>query len=512
MNFSRFRALSFCLVSFVATAAYAVEQLPEKEEDIPVEFIPRLDNTVSVGMHRVTKGPKVKFGNLGSIRQSFGVSTDSTDTVSRVYSNGGIYKDALTTSELYNPNSGDTTTTAQIPVGYKGNNTGGTYVENIASTNAAGDVNGVVTYYTAQQAYTSTTTDNGDGTSTTTYALSYSDDGTTAILQTYADGTTRPASTLKTLAYKEGQTRYWNVNSASQIDTTNQTVSMSNYGAKSAGASIEVNADASSGFELSWDHRLVERGHLELGFSGGLSLTSINAKVSGVVQAYLLKTTDVYKMVDTGLNTKLINGGTDSSGATIATTQPGNALSLPLLDKEGNPMSQYVDTTTLPNTTISGSDQSLVTPLLNTPIKQGNVGDIAGLVDVQGYWQIKGAYYNMQFGPTFRYRFNDRWAVSGGAGLVVGYVGTVFRVTEQFDVADSSTTVSVKEENTTHKFVPGYYGNLNCEFWVTERTGFYVGLSYQKMREFTQTPLSERTAKIDLGSSAGWRLGIVTRF
>jgi hypothetical protein len=47
---------------------------------------------------------------------------------------------------------------------------------------------------------------------------------------------------------------------------------------------------------------------------------------------------------------------------------------------------------------------------------------------------------------------------------------------------------------------------------VTERTGFYFGLSEQTMRTFNQSPLSGRTAKVDMGSSAGWRMGIITRF
>jgi hypothetical protein len=47
---------------------------------------------------------------------------------------------------------------------------------------------------------------------------------------------------------------------------------------------------------------------------------------------------------------------------------------------------------------------------------------------------------------------------------------------------------------------------------MTERTGFYFGMTRQTMRSFNQNKLSERTAKIDMGSSAGWRIGIMTRF
>jgi hypothetical protein len=150
-------------------------------------------------------------------------------------------------------------------------------------------------------------------------------------------------------------------------------------------------------------------------------------------------------------------------------------------------------------------------------------------VNIHGRWQLKGAYYIVHLAPTFRYHFNDRFAISGMLGLAVGYVGTTFRANEyydnyldvyhndgtpypQSDTAADSTLFQSNEENTTHKFIMGAYGEFNAEYWMTERTGFYFGLSMQAMNNFNQNKLSGRTATIDMGKTAGWRLGIMTKF
>jgi predicted porin len=52
---------------------------------------------------------------------------------------------------------------------------------------------------------------------------------------------------------------------------------------------------------------------------------------------------------------------------------------------------------------------------------------------------------------------------------------------------------------------------MNAEYWLTQRTGFYVGVNYESLGDYDQT-LGGRTAKIDLGSGTGFRLGLTTRF
>jgi hypothetical protein len=69
----------------------------------------------------------------------------------------------------------------------------------------------------------------------------------------------------------------------------------------------------------------------------------------------------------------------------------------------------------------------------------------------------------------------------------------------------------VKEEADSSEFIAGYYAEAVGEFWFTPRTSLYAGLSYERLGEYEQI-LGGRTAEIDLGGSAGIRVGITTRF
>jgi hypothetical protein len=543
MNLSRLRALFFSLISLVATAAYAVEQLPEKEEDIPVEYIPRLDYTVSIGVHRLSGGPKVRFGNLGHIPQPSPDSTDTTDTISKTYTNGKVNKDVLNVYE-------QSASGAPLAVGSTFSTEGWiSVVSDTGSKNSNAVVNVFTAINTPQTKLVTVT--NADGTTSTTAVPIKNPDGTyspvtTPSIVTNPDGSTTItdinlitwARTQQFLLYQPNQTRSWTVTSQSQIDMTNKTVSMSTYGVESRGdRTVEADSRDSSGFEVSLERKLGQIGRLEWGVSGGLRLIEINAKASRVIQSNLVQSTDTYKMIDTGYNSDYFNGtavDSNKNPVLINILQPtGNASDNPitLVDQYGKPITQYVSSTTAPSSTsqTAASNQSVVTPLDTNPNDILHRSGVTGVVDIQGFWQIKGAYYQIHLGPTFRYRFNDRFAVSGSVGASLGYVGTVFRVDEYYDnylnvrdltgapmpLVDNQAASSVyqsAEQNTTHKFIPGLYGEFNAEYWVTERTGFYFGLTQQSMGHYTQNPLSGRTATIDMGKSSGWRLGIMTRF
>jgi hypothetical protein len=520
MNFTRFRAISLCLVSLAATAAYAVEQLPEKDEDVPVEFIPKLDNTISIGMRHLSTGPKVRFGNLGRIPPTILVQGEN-----RQYSNGGMRQDAPSNLELLKDNTDNKpyTTKGVVFTNKSGSQSrlDGNVVtvfsnvpDYVVSTLPVNDANGMPTFDA-----------NGNPITTTVYSAKMRNTGNNdSAGNPITEAVTLNASTNKFIAYQDGQTRTWSVNSSSQLDFNTHRVSMSNYSTESTGFSIDAPSKASSGFEVSLEHKVVQRGRWELGVSGRVSLGSINAKASAEVTAMLVRAKDIYNMVNTGDLTNFYYRAGGERSDPFAPDQPGNAKTLELKDQLGNTVTQYVVTGQgiggISSFTTGLSDLSFSTPLETKPInsERGPIIENDGLVQIQGHWKLKGAYYNMQFGPTFRYRFNDRWAVSGGAGFSLAYVGTIFKADEQvlpravalldFDIE----TLHSVEENNTHKFVPGYYVNFNAEYWMTERTGFYFGMNRQELGTYHQNPLSDRTAKIELGKSSGWQLGIMTRF
>ncbi|MFT3869744.1 MAG: hypothetical protein QM715_14930 [Nibricoccus sp.] len=519
MNHLRFHLFLVSLMSLVAIPVFADETtaiLPEKEEDIPVEFIPTLDTTISVGLRRLNSGPKVRFGNLGGLGQPITVNPNDTTPgfQSHYYTDGVVNADSHYGAEMITPGVG----------------IGGEYSTNDFIA-VRGDGGKTITVYTR----IATAVLNPDGTvfknSDGTYVpntVSKGSDGNTVQNIDYTF-----ASTAKFLAYQPGQTRSWSALNKSQLKADG-TVEMHADGIMTSGASLEADSSSSTGFDVNVERRLGKRGRLDWGVSAGLNFAYINAKASGVFPAFLLRTTDTYRMVDTGFNhNAIINRTVDPAQPNGITGQTD--LAVKLYSDPSAPVWRYVDATTAPVNVTSGADLSTATPLAYgyTP----GQATIAGVVMIHGNYQLKGSYMLSHVGPSFRYNFNDRWAVSGTVGLALGWIGTNFYSTEYYntwndvpvalrpDEEGNTTEYHWNESNSTHKFRLGLYYDINLEYWVTDRTGFYAGITGQSLRDFTQRRLGDRvdprdpskiipgrTATIDMGQGAGWTIGIRTRF
>lgn len=517
MNYLRLHLFLFSSMSLVATTVFADETsaiLPEKEEDIPVEFIPTLDTTISVGFRRLNNGPRVRFGNLGSLAQMGAASSEDyqksgENFVGHSYTDGYVVKD---TAGQYEKDGTGT------PL-----DNGGTYSN--TSWTSVRDANGIVTVYQAIPIALSNVADS-DGLYRPKTTTVVNPDG--SISQTNVTGL---ASVSKFIGYNKDRARSWQTLNKSQIYKKDfgkgrgeQTyVDMHSDGVQSAGASLEAESSASSGFDISVERRLGKRGKLDWGVSTGFKFTYINAKAAGTFPAYLLRTTDSYELDVSHLKT----------GATISNNQygGGNAIGLDYSDLNGAPLYKYVDSSTAPIRTVDGADASGAVPIsvADGTIEWGEGPEIAGIINIHGNYQLKGAYLLAHLGPTFRYNFNDRWAISGTFGLALAWVGTNFKATEYYntwndvfaldgvtplrpDLEGNTTEYHWSESNATHKFTPGLYYDLNAEYWVTDRTGFYVGLTGQNMRKYNQSKLSGRTATVEMGKTAGWTVGIRTRF
>jgi len=298
-------------------------------------------------------------------------------------------------------------------------------------------------------------------------------------------------------------------------------------GVVSAGASLEADSSASTGFDISVERRLGKRGHFEWGVSAGFEFAYINAKAAGAFPAYLLRTTDIYT-----LETKF-NGGL--TAATIDRTQSGgNSTNLAYKTMDGTKVYQYVDASTVPIEFATSGDTSKATPIDLTSVQWGQP-TVTGTVMIHGNYQIKGAYLIGRVGPSFRYNLNERWAISGTAGLALAWSGTNFRASEYYNTwndlppdlqpyyQDNTTEYHVSLSNATHKFTPGLYCDLNLEYWVTDRTGFFAGFTGQYIRKYNQSRVGDWkdqndklrpgiSATVEMGKSAGWTLGIRTRF
>lgn len=284
-------------------------------------------------------------------------------------------------------------------------------------------------------------------------------------------------------SFTPGQTRFWTFQTDDQINASDRSVAMSTYSTTSEGGTAIGEGETGGGFEFQLGRLFGRRGsRFEWGLVGSFGLNDVNIKTSQQVRATLHTLTDFYRIPGTG-----------------------PLPTAPYLAPNFNE-----DYTRSDGVVVTGGVETTI-PLEAYPYDQ-RLTSLAGGANVQGFWQIKGAYYMMRLGPNFRVRLSERFSVSGSAGVSGAYVGTTFRVDEYIVQDNVTTPVRIQEENTTSKFIAGFYGEANAEFWLTERTGFFGGVLYETLGKFNQKPLEGRTANVDLGSGLGFRFGIVTRF
>jgi hypothetical protein len=134
---------------------------------------------------------------------------------------------------------------------------------------------------------------------------------------------------------------------------------------------------------------------------------------------------------------------------------------------------------------------------------------------VKGLWQVKGAYFMVRVGPSFRLQLTERLGVNASLGVAGAYAGTIYSVAETFSVPDMPETLVGSSVGTEHssetKFLHGYYADFNMEWAANERTGLFGGLTAQKLGDYDQS-IGGRTARIDLGSAVGIRAGVNIKF
>ncbi len=299
------------------------------------------------------------------------------------------------------------------------------------------------------------------------------------ITATDADGNTIVVGDY--LSYTPGRTRSWGYANADQV-TSDGLIAMSIYSATSEGASAKAEGDAAGGVELGLARRLgrFANGRVEWGIGGMVGLTDINSKTRGTVTATLNTLTDFYSL----------------NGQAVPNAPYSGPSFADLLDADGE--------------LIAPSGREITTPIGDTPVSRTETS-VAGAASIDGYWQIKGAYYLIRVGPQLRARVTDRFALSASAGFAGAYVGTTYRVEEILRTPNPDISITADEERDQSEFSTGFYGELSAEYWLTPRTGFFAGATYHTLGNYEQA-INGRTASIDLGKGAGFRFGIVTRF
>jgi len=314
-------------------------------------------------------------------------------------------------------------------------------------------------------------------------------DTTTILNRTYNDGYVNINTRIDANGQpiNDGLTNSWKYNFSTQV-TPDGNMSFHSYSASSLGAGLKGKSGSAAGWELQMGHsigRIARK--IDVSLVAGFSFSSMNAKTTGSVPATLNILTDVYSLYG-------------QPPPAPPYTAP-SSTSFPFYDANGNPV------TNSDGTAVTDSRDS-TTLLGNLPVKRSTS---TGTTDVNGRWQIKGSYYTMRFGPMFQVPVTERLKLSLGLGVALAYVGSDYLVDETIILPDTEAVVETKEQSARSKLLPCFYADADAEYWLTERTGVYLGTTYQKSGSFDQS-LNGRTATIDLGSTYGIQSGISLRF
>ncbi|ATC65626.1 hypothetical protein CMV30_17675 [Nibricoccus aquaticus] len=294
------------------------------------------------------------------------------------------------------------------------------------------------------------------------------------------------------LNYSDGATRYWAYNQPGQTNSTNGTVDMSIYSVAPSGSVAEAESDGSAGVELQFAHVIKRYKRFEWGINFSAGASEINAKTRKRIGANLVTTTDRYT---------LRTGSSFENYAYFDSTVHNDTVTVDrgTVDASGNPITY--DYFAEKNHLLRRDNAQRILDGAITP----------NGANVDGYWQIKGAYYMLRLGPIVRVPIAKKWTVSASAGGALAFVGSRFLVDEYIELPDVIGTIRFQGEGEEKAMVGGYYADVNIERWLTVRTGFFAGYSVEKMGNYTHE-FAGRKADVDLGTSGGFRLGIITRF
>lgn len=285
------------------------------------------------------------------------------------------------------------------------------------------------------------------------------------------------------LSYTPGLTREWSAATANQLTQRPGFVAFSNFSTTSDGGSARHEQGPTGGVEFLFS-REIGRGSrfLQWGMVAGITLNDINSKSSGVVSSTLHTYTDFFS----------------ANGIPISANQLDNPTFTTLFDSSGQP--------------VAGTNYEYTVAISGVPAAASTDTAVAGAASVDGRWQVKGSYFMFRFGPSLRTRITDRLGLTASLGLAGAYAGTRYTAFETFSVAAlPDVTFETDEASTAAKFVTGYFADVSVEWAANEVLGLFGGVTAQQLGDYEQK-LSDRSAKIDLGSSVGLRGGVSIRF
>lgn len=317
-------------------------------------------------------------------------------------------------------------------------------------------------------------------------------DATSVISRNYSDGNVSLDSRTDDAGNKtpdDGRTNTWSYSYASQVSSDQSSISFHSYYSTSNGATALASNGATSGLDLEYSRRVGSFGRAKpfreqpygWGVLFGFSGNDIRAHSSATLTATLHTLTDTYSL--------------------LGATPPQPGYTAPSSTTVGN---ETVDTTTL---------------LANLPDTAGDrtTDDKSTVsVPVKGFWEVHGAYYTMRAGAWFRWQPKPNMAIRATAGVSGTVLGVGMRYNEVLDftnLVESSATVSNSGQTKDFAYaIPGGFGSIDFEYWLTYRTGIFASITYERFQRKITLPTTIRTANINVSSGIGMRLGMTTRF
>lgn len=297
-----------------------------------------------------------------------------------------------------------------------------------------------------------------------------------------------PADNASFISYAEGKTRDWSYNNAAQATQRSDYIGFNLYSTKSNGASQLGNRSLAAGVELAISHHFTDPSkRVSFSLTATVALAGIYSDKAGTVDADLYVETDYYSLNGQPVPVTPIPTG----GSALAYRYSGPSFT-----------TDTSDGTLLENTTV----------IADRPDIDGGEGDSGLDAEVTGDWKIKGAYFTLKVGPEMKAMLTRSIGLSASVGVAGSYVGSTYTATESFKVDGvAAPIVAPTQFSNKTELLSGYYANIDAVWALNERSGIFAGVSYEKLGDYTQS-VGGRTAKIDLGSTAGIRGGLNIKF
>ncbi|HEY1792214.1 MAG TPA: hypothetical protein VGG34_04795 [Opitutaceae bacterium] len=332
------------------------------------------------------------------------------------------------------------------------------------------------------------------------------------ISRTYIDGTVEPDQRTVTVdaglggeetvpIASDGRTNSWSYANTSQV-LPDGNITFHTYQAEITDtADHDVTGEPNLGMELVLDRDMGKIGKskkITWSMTAGFSIADIHSSSYLAVPTALTTITDTYD---------LFGQVPPSPPFTSPETQPQTVYGI------GGAVNSGTTTTTA---TQDATQQIL---LGNVPLNRQY--DTVNLLTTNRYFD-EGAYYTLRVGPTVTIPIGSRLKLNVSAGPDIVYIGNEFNVLEDLSIATGEDFQTLYQKENS-KFLPGYYVDVDLQYRLTDKAGFYLGGVYEGAGSFTQTVASgfnpvnpsqtyQYTSKLDFGDQEGLKGGMTIRF